>query len=41
MEQRKQTSIKTCMWLLKGNPYRLIRMVDDFNGKIKTHGKSQ
>ncbi len=41
VEQRKQTYIKTCRWLLKGFPYRLARMVDDFNGKIKTYGKTQ
>ncbi len=41
MEERKQTYIRTCMWLPKGDPYRSIRMIDDFNGKIKTYGKTQ
>jgi hypothetical protein len=41
MEQMKQTYIKTCRWLPKGDPYRLAKIVDDFNGKIKTYGKTQ
>ncbi len=41
MEERKQTYIRTCMWLPKGDPYRSVRMIDDFNGKIKTYGKTQ
>jgi hypothetical protein len=27
--------------LPKGDPYRLAKIVDDFNGKIKTYGKTQ
>jgi hypothetical protein len=29
------------MWLFKGDPYKSVKMVDDFDGKIKTYGKTQ